>query len=397
VVQVFDVHRTSEGRPFLVCEFLEGVELAEHIQHEGKVSIAFAIRVTRQLCKALAAAHALGIVHRDMKPENVFLTGPISAPIAKVIDFGISKTGDTPGTQLTKTGMIMGTPSFMAPEQAKGLKVSHHCDIYAVGAILYNMVTGQRPFDRNDPTATLTAVLIEDPPRPRSLEPSISENLEAVIQRAMSKESGDRHANMTELDAALAPFDTTGGAGESLRPPMPGLPGAAATAGTLMGGAGLGLRDRAAGLARPTIMLMVGLGFFAASGFVMTLITSLVRISRGGDAKANLSGAEAAVLSLVVIVALVAPVVLAVKHFKSTVWGNTARAVDTAARLKGPVMTALAAYGGASLLVRIIETVMLRRPIGAAWPTWDLLMVLIAVAAAGGYALVLRMESRRAN
>src|SRR5262249_52691191 len=112
-----------------------------------------------------------------------------------------------PGTALTKTGMIMGTPSYMAPEQARGEKVDHRADIYAVGAILYCAVTGQRPFDRGDPTATLTAVLTQDPPRPRSIEPSVPEPLEVIIQRAMAKMPSDRHQSMAELDAELAPYD----------------------------------------------------------------------------------------------------------------------------------------------------------------------------------------------
>src|SRR6185436_17175969 len=123
------------------------------------------------------------------------------------IDFGISKIGDSPGTALTKTGMIMGTPAYMAPEQARGEKVDHRADIYAVGAILYCAVTGKRPFDRDDPTATLTAVLTQDPPRPRSIEPSIPEPLEMVIQRAMAKMPQDRYQTMAELDDELASYD----------------------------------------------------------------------------------------------------------------------------------------------------------------------------------------------
>ncbi len=176
VVDVYDVDRTADGRAFLVAEYLQGKEFANYLEEVGKMPVGAAVRVVRQVCKALTAAHAKGVVHRDMKPENVFLTGDPAQPIAKVIDFGISKLGDdAPGTALTKTGMIMGTPSYMAPEQARGERVDHRADIYAVGAILYCALTGQRPFDSGDPTATLTAVLYPRPAssRPRSLEPSI--------------------------------------------------------------------------------------------------------------------------------------------------------------------------------------------------------------------------------
>src|ERR1700679_3842028 len=169
-----------------------------------------AVRIVRQVCKALVGADDRGVVHRDMKPENVFLTGDPASPLAKVIDFGISKLDDRPGTALTKTGMIMGTPSYMAPEQARGERVDHRADIYAVGAILYCALTGQRPFDKGDPTATLTAVLTTDPPRPRSLEPTIPAPLEMIIQKAMAKRPQDRYESITGLYEELAAYEAGG-------------------------------------------------------------------------------------------------------------------------------------------------------------------------------------------
>src|SRR5690606_6921779 len=121
-------------------------------------------------------------------------------------------------TALTKTGMIMGTPSYMAPEQARGERVDHRADIYAVGAILYCAVTGNRPFDRGDPTATLTAVLTEDPPRPRSIEATIPEALELIIRRAMAKIPSARYQSMADLDHDLEPFDMEGAAPILQRP-----------------------------------------------------------------------------------------------------------------------------------------------------------------------------------
>src|SRR5437868_4670766 len=173
VVDVYDVHHTEDGRPYLVGEFLEGEEFGEFLQRAGKIAAPLAVRIVRQVCRALGAAHARGVVHRDMKPENVFLVGNMQNPGVKVIDFGISKVGDAGGTALTRTGMIMGTPSYMAPEQARGDKVDQRADIYAVGGILYRSLTGKKPFDSDDPSATLTLVLTEDPERPRAVEPSI--------------------------------------------------------------------------------------------------------------------------------------------------------------------------------------------------------------------------------
>src|SRR5262249_28260028 len=124
----------------------------------------------------------------------------------KVLDFGISKAGPGDSSHLTKTGVIMGTPSYMAPEQARGRPVDHRADVYSVGACLYFMVTGRRPFDSDDPTTTLTMVLTEDPVRPRELDQRIPEALELVIQRAMAKDANDRYGSMDELEKALAAF-----------------------------------------------------------------------------------------------------------------------------------------------------------------------------------------------
>ncbi len=373
VVEVYDVDKTDDGRPFLVGEFLEGRELAEHLEKVGRMSVPAAVRIVRQLCAGLGQAHSLGIVHRDMKPENVFLTGDMSKPTAKVIDFGISKTGDTPGSQLTKTGMIMGTPSFMAPEQAKGERVTHLVDVYAVGAILYTLLTGRRPFDKPDATATLTAVLLEEPPRPRSLEPSIPDGLEAIIQHAMAKDPSQRHATLGDLDADLVPYDETG---------------RAATAHTVMAGAGsfpmsLGQgRDTEASTARPLFTLLSAVGGFFAVGLLLTLVSSVVRIARGSDAQANLTGTEAVAILVLLVVALAAPIYLFVTWVKKSAWQNTARVLDLVKKLRWPVLVGLSAYGVGSLLVRVVETVLLRRAVGAAWPVWDLVMVLFGAAGA---------------
>jgi serine/threonine-protein kinase len=391
VVDVYDVDRTADGRPFIVGEFLDGKEFANYLDEVGKMQVGPAVRIVRQICKALVAAHSKGVVHRDMKPENVFLTGDLTNPTAKVIDFGISKMGDAPGTALTKTGMIMGTPSYMAPEQARGERVDHLADVYAVGAILYCALTGQRPFDRGDPTATLTAVLTQDPPRPRSIEASIPDSLEMVIQRAMAKRPQDRYASMAELEAELAPWDSGEGElavaqqqhGQSQVPSLVASRTSSADQ-----------RSRAVSMARPMVMILGGLGLFWAAGSLMTLIAAVVRLARGGGATANLTGSESAFLIVGFVFALLTPTILVVRYVRRKIWDNSAKAMELSERLYRPVVTGLCTYGFGTLLIRLLEGVILRRAVGVAWPVWDLLLFVFGLAAAGG-AYALQEEERR--
>ena len=392
VVDVYDVDRTADGRPYMVGEYLEGKEFAEYLNDNGKMQPAPAVRIVRQICNALSAAHAKGVIHRDMKPENVFLTGAMTNPIAKVIDFGISKTGDTPGTALTKTGMIMGTPSYMAPEQARGERVDHRADIYAVGAILYCALTGRRPFDRGDPTATLTAVLMEDPPRPRSIEPSIPEALEMIIQRAMAKMPADRYQTMAELEADLAPYDP--GDSDDMAAPSSramGVYGPVSMA-SRPASASLDRQAREVGMARPLIVLMTGLAIFWVFGGLVTTIAAIVRMVRSE----NLSSFEATLLVLGIFAAGLTPAILIVRHLVRAVWGNSVKAVNLADKLRAPVVVGLGAYGFASLLVRFIEEVLLRRSVGVAWPVWDLLLFGVGLIAALSAMLIVKMERQRA-
>ncbi len=382
VVDVYDVDRTPDGRPYMVGELLIGTELAEFLQKLGEpLPVARAVRITRQICKALSSAHEKGIVHRDMKPENVFLTGEVERPHAKVIDFGISKTGDSPGTALTKTGMIMGTPSYMAPEQAKGDKVDHRVDIYATGAILYCCLTGKRPFDRNDPTATLAAVLTEEPQRPRELNPQIPERVELIIQRAMSKDPRERYQRIADLDAELAEFDLPDTSLATIQTPAMAL---AAGKGSSM----------PVEMARPTIKLMGALGMFVVLGSILSVVTGIVRVSRGVGAAANLTGFEGAILIVLLTLALATPALVAALHVKKTIWANSNRAVQLAESLQRTVVAALVTYGAASLFVRLLESVVLRRAAGVAWPVWDVVLALAALIA-GGMALMNILGERK--
>ena len=403
VADVYDVHKTADGRPFIVAEFLDGRELAEYLADKGRLGIAQSVRIVRQVCRALMAAHDKGIVHRDMKPENVFLTGAMESPIAKVIDFGISKIKDAGGTTLTKTGMIMGTPAYMAPEQARGEKVDHRADVYAVGAILYNVLTGRRPFDKNDPTATITAVLLEDPERPCALNPEIPQALELVIQKAMAKNPDDRYQTMAELERDLEPFDP------SDHPALPGMlviPNGAGRArlasavsssdlsnvGTLSArmpsasrGSRLGLsrEAREVEISRPVITLMLGLAGVGVLAGLLTLVGAVIRIFRGMGPGVNVTGSESLLLVSLLVLALVTPCLFAVLYIRRAIWNNTAKTVELAQSMRRTVTAGFVAYGVAWISVHFLETLVLRTPTSIAWPVWDILVTASSAAAAG--------------
>lgn len=343
VVGVYDVDDDHLGRPYIVAELLEGTELGDRLEAEERLSVPEAVRIVRQICRALAAAHDQGVVHRDMKPENVFLVGDPERPTAKVLDFGISRLDDgNEGTSLTKAGTVMGTPAYMPPEQARGARVDHRADIYAVGAILYRAVTGQLPFDRDDPMATVAAVLTEEPVRPRTLVASIPEGLEIVIQRAMAKDQHARFSTMQQLDDALAPFDA------ELTATTPRAPVAASTTG--------GRGELVVLLAATSNLLFFGL---------LSAGASLVTLLRGYGP----TTIELAVVLLTMGLGLATPIFLLVRRLQRTTWQDSARVEAMVTRLRRPVGSAIAVYAGGWLCASLADFVFSSpRPGWEGWP-----------------------------
>jgi serine/threonine-protein kinase len=403
VADVYDVHRTIDGRPYLIGEFLEGIELGEQLAKLGKLDIPEAVRIARQVCRALGAAHSKGIVHRDMKPENVFLAQADGVPVVKVLDFGISKLGEGK-THLTRTGMIMGTPSYMAPEQARGDSVDLRVDVYAVGALLYQLVTGKRPFDSDDPAAIITMVLTQDPPRPRQLEPRLPEGLEVAIQRAMAKDARERYQSMAELDVALAPFDTETSASlgtvRLARPVTAGqafkLAGSLESAQTMMAGLSPSLppSEGQAKLARPTIIaLSLVTGGWLSFGIVDAL-AGIVRFSHAGE----LTVTEGILLVVGIVLAALTPAALFVQRVRKNVWQNSVKSLELASDLKRIVGTALIAYGAGAFASRVVFTVLMRDSHKLAGGMWDLglfLLSLVGAAIGGGLGPIARRIRRR--
>ncbi len=401
VVDVFDVHHFADGTPYLVGEFLDGEELAEHVAKNGPLSPASAAVIGHQICSALAAAHARGIVHRDMKPENVFvLRAPSGRPDplrVKILDFGISKARDE-RTHLTRTGMIMGTPSYMAPEQARGQAVDHRADVYAVGAVLYYALTGQKPFDSEDPTSTLTLVLTRDPERLRTLAPTIPEALELVVQKAMAKDPADRFESMPELARALRAFDRTGGLVSI------GVPGPALAAPTekvrrfAALDAWLGAGEHAAGpatYARPTIVVAsVVLAAWIVSA-VAAALAGIVRALHGDE----LTGTEGVLLGIACLLASLTPGVLYVNHVRRAVWPNSVRAIEHATDLRRAAVFALVTYGFVALALRVFFTVVVRETSALFDGRWDVLFLVASglAAAFGGGLGVLARRRRKAQ
>jgi eukaryotic-like serine/threonine-protein kinase len=209
VVDVVDVLTAPDGRTCIVTELLEGETLEAYVDARGgRLGVADAVHLTRQCLRGLSAAHTLHVVHRDVKPDNLFLARDSSGRITlKLLDFGIAKSGGD--AELTAAATVMGTPAYMAPEQARSsARADVRSDLYAVGAVLYRVLAGRPPFLEEDVQATLVRVLESAPERLTSLVPTVPPGLAAVVERAMAREPGQRYASAHELDLALAPFDT---------------------------------------------------------------------------------------------------------------------------------------------------------------------------------------------
>lgn len=214
IVKVYDLDKTEDGLRYLVMEYVEGRSLAEVIAAEGVVASERVVEISEQVLEALEAAHAQGIVHRDIKPENVMICEDAECrDIVRVLDFGISKIKpvDTDGQGLTMTGTVLGTPMYMAPEQARGEPdIDLRIDLYAVGVMMYVMLTGKPPFQASNYNALLAQILTETPKPLSSAKPDLDYRLAKVVEKAMVSDREKRFATAREfLDALRNPRLTT--------------------------------------------------------------------------------------------------------------------------------------------------------------------------------------------
>jgi len=222
IVEVLDSGTTVDGAVYFVMEYLEGHDVSELIRREGSLPAARTVAIGREICQALAAAHQAGIIHRDMKPENVFLTRRDGRDdFVKVLDFGIAKTLDYATERvgrLTSPGVAMGTPEYMSPEQAAGKPTDHRSDIYSVGAILYEMLCGRPPHDGANIMEILTQKATTPPTALGKLRPDLPRELERLVMRMLAQDPAARPQSMEELAVELSRMG--GGASE---PAIPAL------------------------------------------------------------------------------------------------------------------------------------------------------------------------------
>jgi serine/threonine-protein kinase len=206
-VTIFDYGRTDDDIYYMAMEYLEGHTLHRAIRESTHFPEERAAHVARQICRALREAHSLGVIHRDLKPANIFLVEHgDETDFVKVLDFGLVKNvGDNKGEDLTQTGLFMGSPKYMAPEQIRGDRVDARTDIYALGIILYEMITGKVPFDRPNSVNILMAHVNEEAPPMRQMNPNIqiSGAIEETVMRCMAKDVEARFRSMDEVLAAL--------------------------------------------------------------------------------------------------------------------------------------------------------------------------------------------------
>ena len=217
IVEVLDFGTTLAGRPYLVMERLQGRTLRQELRARGPLPVAEAIGLARQLLHGLGAAHRAGLIHRDIKPDNLFLCerGAEAERRLKILDFGIVKVADgrgpAPLALPTAEGMAIGTPRFLAPEQAQGHPVDSRADLYAVGCVLFWMLTGRDPFHHRIGLFPLIHAHVKEPPMPPSAvgRQAISGALDRVVLRALAKKPEDRFCNAEAMTAALDALSPT--------------------------------------------------------------------------------------------------------------------------------------------------------------------------------------------
>jgi serine/threonine-protein kinase len=210
IVRILDFCAEPDEPAYLVMELLDGVSLRQAFGRHSDFSVERIVFIVSQILAALAAVHRAQVIHRDIKPENVLLTCMSGlGDIVKLLDFGVAKQlGGIPGSTLTQTGTVLGTPTYMAPEHARGAAIDRRSDLYAVGAILYEALAGRPPFVGDNYNALLFAIQQGTPTPLATLRPDLDPALIQVIQRAMATDPDARFQSAEEMAEALGPWLT---------------------------------------------------------------------------------------------------------------------------------------------------------------------------------------------
>jgi serine/threonine-protein kinase len=220
IVEVLDFGTLPDGASYIVMEYLEGLTLGEALDAPGGLSLGDALDISIQTAEALGAAHAAGVVHRDLKPDNIFLLQTQTGYFVKILDFGIAKIMQG-GQKLTVAGSVIGTPHYMSPEQATGARTDARTDIYSLGVIMYEMACGKVPFDAENPLAVISMQVTDEPPPLRKRMPpqrTLPQGLEAVVHKCLAKDTTERFLTMQDVRAAL---ERIAGGGVPLIAPPP--------------------------------------------------------------------------------------------------------------------------------------------------------------------------------
>jgi eukaryotic-like serine/threonine-protein kinase len=264
------------GNPFIVFEFVDGENLKQLVDREGPLPAEQAVELAMQVARGLAFAHANGYVHRDVKPQNVLLNGDGEA---KVTDFGIARSLDVKHG-VTQTGTVLGTSDYIAPEQAQGQQVDEHTDVYSLGIVLYELLTGELPFTGDNFVAVAMKHINEDPPRVSSIRPEVPPRLDAAVARALAKNTSDRFPTMAdfgrELEACLEELRSPGAAPTMVIAPPRGRRSAPAAT-----------QPRRRRSKPPTAAILIAIGLAVA---VAALAVALVRENGSSNGPSTASG-----------------------------------------------------------------------------------------------------------
>jgi len=202
IIDIFSLGRLPDGRPYIVMEFLEGQPLDVYLA-SNPVPLNDALTLIAAICSPLGAAHRAKVVHRDLKPSNVFICMSDGERYLKLLDFGIAKKGGDGSSDISKVQRVIGTPNYMAPEQARGETVGPTTDLYALGVMAFEMVTGHLPYRATQPLDVIMAHLSDPVPSARELAPMLSEGLDELLQRLLAKDPAERPQSADEVRQAL--------------------------------------------------------------------------------------------------------------------------------------------------------------------------------------------------